>query len=360
MQLTPHPFQRLGAHAAAALSGRDHPADLINSDLDALVDTIAQAAGAAATAVKGGRYWAWQQKLAPMYPNSPPTAPRRAEFQAKGHEPAEQVRDLLGPDDTTDDDVCLACGAPAGVRWGKSLWPLTDSARYINNSPGRKGGYPACRQCRIALWCLPWAVAYGKGRITSIEGPEDIEARFVRRMTDLSTTALHQQWTDWSHAPDVWDTIADLLTDQPSDVTLNTWTNDNKAPQLKQRHIPYGPAHWLSRISARGYLPHLKALLQQAKGNPHLLHLVITDTGLDSWSAGASSGAESITRAVTTIWDEDDQAPSHARTPADHVQIYARIAFSRALADDEMDAVDTELAAFPAHHHKPWPVPLPR
>lgn len=159
-------------------------------------------------------------------------------------------------------------------------------------------------------------------------------------MTALSQTALHEEWADWSTAPNPWDIVAQILINEPNDLCLATWKNGNKGGQLDQQYIEFGPAYWLSRVHAHGYLPHLETLIARRMPHAHLLHLLITRPGEDNPSAGAAG----ITRSVATSLADDKGRPA-GRTTAIDVQISARLALSRALADDAPDAIDTELGA---------------
>lgn len=250
MDLTAHHFQRLGAHAAAALAHRDHPRDLTDADLDKLVQLTASAAGIAARAVKGKPGWIWQQKLAAMYPQSPPTAPRRGQFLARGDDLEGQVRDLFAGD-PSDGEPCWTCGHPAGARWGKSLWPLTDSGRYRNHATGGAGGYPACRRCRIAVWCLPWAVGYRSGSIVTISGSEALEADWARRQVQISREALRSGWTDWATGSGPLGMLRDLVCEAPQVIEpfeVQRWSSDNRGAWLSTAALTHPGMVWLRAV----------------------------------------------------------------------------------------------------------------
>ena len=94
---------------------------------------------AAATADKGGLGWAWLERLAMMFPNSPATYPRRSVWSEK--EITDRLTALFGSDRDGPHPIrpCWVCKTPTQVRWGRSLWPPTDSGAYLNNQPaGRK------------------------------------------------------------------------------------------------------------------------------------------------------------------------------------------------------------------------------
>lgn len=232
MDLSHHHFQRLGAHAAAALAGWRSPVELTGADLDVIVETVAAHARRADTAPQAGRGWAWQQKLTPTYPNSPPTHPQRAKAQ-RGID--EAVRDLFAADEERNAVPC-GCGRPATPRWGKSLWPLAASVQHANTSPDGRGGQPICRLCRIALWCLPYACGYSRGHLVTISADEDLEATFARRNTTHSVTALVEGWEDWSRAGDPLDLLTELLdTGRGRDgFSVQRWSNGNREQEFRE------------------------------------------------------------------------------------------------------------------------------
>lgn len=249
MLLTHHPFQRAGAWAAAELCDRAHPADVQDADLDHLVELIALHAETAGTAERGGSGWAWQQKLAPIYPNAAPTHPRR-HVSLRGPI-RQQVTDLFTCDARHETTPCFTCGRPATARWGRSLWPLLDAAQHVNNTPDGRPGFPVCRECRIAVWCLPYAANLTAAQLYTLDAaPEGIEEETYRAQTRISATALREGWPDWTQAPIAPDLITDAnaRAPQPGPLTVLEWTNSNRSPQLVEYALDYAGVAWLRAI----------------------------------------------------------------------------------------------------------------
>jgi CRISPR-associated protein Cst1 len=243
VELTPHPFQRFGAHAAAVLRGRAHPGDLTAADIDALAGRVISDAVTAAMAPKNGAGWAWLQRLAMAFPNSPATHPRRAKWDA------EEVRCRLEAIFAADDDPagpCVWCGRPAGQRWGRSLAPLTDSGNYVNVQP--PGGHLYCRHCRVALWCMPYAAGYGyRGLRTVTAADEALERHIVGAMVTANLPVIEEHWAQWPRI-ELGDAILDALASGPGDLEVQTWKNANREAWLNIRYLTAADARWLAQV----------------------------------------------------------------------------------------------------------------
>jgi CRISPR-associated protein Cst1 len=230
VKLTPFPFQRVGAHAAAAIAGKPAPDALTADDLDAVVKTIVGDCAAAAAAAKDGPGYAWWKVLFACFPNSPATHAARARWGDTG------IRDRLEALFAPDAEVtgpCDMCGEPAAQRWGKGLRPLAASAKYINNGPVR----PLCRECRICMWTLPYGSASnGKLVITAESGAtktSGCEIAIARRCTALNREAIAARLTDWPSGAWYLDPAWGGLREHPEDLTLLRWRDDSKEPWLE-------------------------------------------------------------------------------------------------------------------------------
>lgn len=272
MELSAHPFQRLGAHAAAVLIGRGHPRELTDTDLNTVVERIINDAEMASTAVKGGRGWAWQQRLAGMFPQCPPTHPNRAKFTQSV---AQLVRGQFAPDAPDANLRCWTCGRPASLRWGKALWPLTESSRYLNTS---NGGQPVCRECRIAVWCLPYSAGYDRGQAITIDTfNEALERAVVAAHVHVAQQVTGQEWADWSAAPDSLDLITAALHDHPAQLELQRWNSGNREQSLQQYMLTESAARWLTTAQRHGYGAYLEVLGTQTAYRWHPLRLAASD-----------------------------------------------------------------------------------
>jgi len=230
VKLTPFPFQRVGAHAAAAIAGKPSPRALTPADLDAVVKVIVSDCTEAATAPKDGPGYAWWKVLFGCFPNSPATHAARGRWGDAGIR--DRLEALFAPD-TEVTGPCDMCGKPAAQRWGKGLRPLAASAKYINNGPVR----PLCRECRICMWTLPYGSQSNGKLIVTAEsggtGTSDSETAIARRCTALNREAITARLADWPPGHWYLDAAWDGLREHPQGLTLLRWRDDSKAPWLE-------------------------------------------------------------------------------------------------------------------------------
>ena len=258
MELTHHWVQRAGARAAAALTGRSGPAQVGAAELDRVAERIVDDAVAAALAPKNGPFYAWWLALAAGYPNSPVVHPSR------GRRTAGELRTALQglfTDDAGASWYCWCCDRPAAQRWGKSLWPMTDSASHLNTAPGGLGGQPVCRSCRICAWAMPYASSHNGAQIlTPDTDSEDLAMGLARTMTERNLRALEEQWGSW---PRAWTTaaLAPALREHPAELTSYDWRNDNRDPVLFIRGVDMPTARWWAHLG-----PEHRAAVEQAAG----------------------------------------------------------------------------------------------
>jgi len=261
MELTHHWIQRAGARAAAALTGRPGPAQVGAAELDRVVARIVDDAVSAAHAPKNGPGYAWWLALAAAYPNSPVVHPSR------GRSTAEELRtklDSLFTDDAGARWYCWCCDQPAAQRWGKSLWPLTNSASYLNDAPGGVGGQPVCRSCRICAWAMPYASSHNGAQILTVDtDDEDLAMELARTMVERNLRALADQWPAW---PRAWTTAAlvPALRAHPAELTSHDWRNDNRDPFIYERNVDIPTARWWAHLSRK----HQAAIEQAADERP--------------------------------------------------------------------------------------------
>src|SRR5699024_10467940 len=259
MQLTHHWIQRAGARAAAVLAGRSEPAQLTPDDVDRVVERIITDAVAAAQAPKKGPGYAWWMALAAAYPNSPVVHPSRRRRTAG--ELRTKLDALFAPDGAGARWYCSCCNRPAAQRWGKSLWPLTDSVNHINNSPDGVGGHPVCRSCRMCAWALPYASAHNGSQIlTPDTDDEDLAMELARAMVERNLQAIEEQWSAW---PRSWSAtaLAEPLRAHPAELTALDWRNDNQEPFVYERCVDMPTARWWAHLG-----PEHQAAVERAAG----------------------------------------------------------------------------------------------
>jgi CRISPR-associated protein Cst1 len=306
--LTHHPFQRVGAHAAAALTARATPADITADDLDALAERITSDAVAAGTAVKDGPGWAWLQRLAPCFPNSPATHPMRG---GRTGDLRERIAGQFAVDDPSG-EPCWVCGAPASQRWGKSLWPLMESAQYLNTSQGGgTGGQPCCRECRIAVWCMPYGAARSRRSLQTVTSSNPaVERAVVDANALVSDRATRERWTSWPQDRHPLDAVLAAVLDVPADCEVQCWVNGNREQSLQVQHLEAGPARWIAGLHAAGQGRLLEDLARAVGREAHPLLYAI-------------NGPEFLAAHTRGLSDEDAQAQAQ----------YASLVLSRSEAD---------------------------
>ena len=170
--LTAHPFQRTGAWAVTALSKRQDPNDVTDSDLDAMEGRIINDEVKASVTPKGGDGYAWWKVLFNFFPNSATThASRERDAEAL----TKAMKEMFTPDETaTETWPCTYCGRRAGAVWGKTGLQLVASERLLNTAPPGIAGWPVCRPCRIASRALPYGAALAPA-VASVLTAEDEE-----------------------------------------------------------------------------------------------------------------------------------------------------------------------------------------
>lgn len=240
MDVTHHPFQAIGAWAAAAMRGRAHPGDLTEDDLNALVERIVQDAVTAA-----GSPGAWAKALVVAYPNSPPVHPLRGKWS--DGELRRRAEDLFGPDQPVL-DRCWLCGQSAGQRWGKSLWPLADSPKHVNNQPA--GGHAICRSCRIAGWCLPYGSRFGGGKFyTLVSFDDDLNRALAAAHVDFNRQVLDEGWQSWPPRTALEAAYPRILA-RPTQVEILRWSNENRGSSMDSWIVTDSSARALAALEA--------------------------------------------------------------------------------------------------------------
>ncbi|WP_103529789.1 hypothetical protein [Streptomyces sp. SM12] len=300
-ELTPHPFVRTGVRVVALLTGRNHPGQVTEADLDTAAHWIADAAAVGAAAEKDGPGWAITQRLACCYPNSAPVHPTRSKRTVPV---AERVlHDYLGPDDLDGETwQCWTCGAPASKRTGKMTWPLLDAPRRSRGgSPDRGEGWPACRACRIAVWAMPYGAGYHAGLMHTLgQAAEEVEAAVVRAEWDVARRGVDERWAAWPKTPHPDDVVATALRSAgaASGLRLDRWKNGNQEATMRSSVLDSSLAQWLAAALREGHGP----LIQEARGRTPVLE----------WAAAQDRVAGTLRRVATS-----SQQPSVREACAD-------------------------------------------
>lgn len=187
---TGHPVQSAGAWALAVMARHQTPEEVTVAELDTLCRRIVADACAAGAATPESPAYDWWKVLAALYPNS------KIAHNGRPRDPAvlrEQLLPFFAPDDPAGGAAwpCTYCHTPAAHVWGKTMLPVVDSTRYVNNLPNRRiAGWPVCRACRISAWAFPYGAWAAPGSVTALTAERhEIERTFaaanVRRATRI-------------------------------------------------------------------------------------------------------------------------------------------------------------------------------
>lgn len=289
MELTPHPFQRSGAWAAALICGRETPAQITDGDLEFLVEKIADDCERSGRLSKGDVGWAWLVRLAGMYPQSPPVHPSRH----KSTNPiGQRVAGFLGADAGSGSGApswpCWTCGTPGvTVKWGKDRWPLTDPVHHLNNTSMYGGGLPCCRRCRIAVWTLPYATAAAghlHQTVTSLSSPA--EKAVTAAHLKINEQALAQGWTSWREAPRADDVLWERIAARGgiADYEVLRWQAGNRDAHLTAIRLTEASSRLLAQTHQAGAANDLRRAAWRTMrthpvdlaADPRLLHQALT------------------------------------------------------------------------------------
>ncbi len=166
--LTPHPLQRVGAYALAALA-RPRPEDAVDVEgVDAegfarAMEIVARNAARAALKESKAPDGFWQKVSLSFFPNSPMNHPgRRKGKNDQGLSKSDAdvmaaVRAWLSePEGHSPGVDCVLCGRAAVGFYGKRDVALAQSEAYRNTTPRGHEGMALCWPCVASFYALPY------------------------------------------------------------------------------------------------------------------------------------------------------------------------------------------------------------
>ncbi|MGW7516397.1 hypothetical protein ACWGJ2_12460 [Streptomyces sp. NPDC054796] len=255
--LTPHPLQRVGAHALAALVRAEGPAALEGAGFVAAVEqVIADAQLAAVVRDSKAANGFWLKASHSLFPNSAMNHPRNA--QLADDVLRQGVRAWLErPDPSSWPRVpCALCGREAVGFFGKRDVPLAESASYVNSTPRGHAGMALCFPCLSSFHALPYGCVLTGGSSIAVHSWDEAllsltVARQVERNRRIAASGVAPE-----RRPAAREVVAlDALRAHPrrlvAGVELLVFSNNNKSQQLERYGLEEPLAEWL-RSTIRG------------------------------------------------------------------------------------------------------------
>ncbi|MFF1788059.1 hypothetical protein ACFVX9_16580 [Kitasatospora sp. NPDC058243] len=178
--LTPHPLQRIGAFAVAALAGARTPDRVTPAGFDGVVDRMVEDLTAAARVPKGEPGWYLLGVSYLLWPNSAVNHPSNRKREPE--EIRERIRAWRSPKpfEQRPQAPCSLCGRPSAGWYGKLDIPLGASVDQRNTTVAGHQGTPLCFPCVTCFHALPYACAAGGGLLSGVFSWDD---NFLARAT---------------------------------------------------------------------------------------------------------------------------------------------------------------------------------
>lgn len=253
---TPHPLQRVGAFALAALARVQRLEQVSDDDLIRLAGEmerdLRRTTSLPDSKAPGG-FWLAASYL--FWPNSALNITARNKLSvAERIKRLHEWRSLPGPAQVIG-VPCVLCGRAACGYFGKVDIPLGASTNYRNTTARGHEGMALCRGCLVSFHALPYGCAISGGRATVLHSWDDdflrqTVTRQVARMRREADVAAGRFGASRPYARQVaalyevrgYDA---LLT---AGVELIVFTNSNKEQALDAHEMDQPLAEWLRTI----------------------------------------------------------------------------------------------------------------
>jgi hypothetical protein len=251
--LTPHPLQRIGAYALAALAGCPDPGKVTGEAFDQAVggmtDDAVRAALGKDTKVPSGF---WLKSSLSLFPNSPMNHPSNG----KKHSnliTAGVERWRRPPDrDAWPSAPCALCGRPAVRFYGKVDVPLAESDVYRNSTPRGHEGMALCWPCVCSFHALPYGCHLTGGPAIALHSWDERflsrtvrdQVRYNRRYILVGRGEPVQPPSGEALALQVLREYSDSL---DAGIELMIFSNNNRGQTLDIHSMGQPLAEWLRR-----------------------------------------------------------------------------------------------------------------
>ncbi|WP_155346705.1 hypothetical protein [Acrocarpospora pleiomorpha] len=171
--LTPHPLQRVGAYALAALAGVDSPEEMTAESFERAYNLMTKHLLLTAR-VEGskdpGGFW-----LGASYTYWPNASGLNTTNRKKisPDERREQMRAWRTFPETGPDAPCMLCGRASCGFYGKVDLPLGASTSYRNTTVPGHDGLALCRGCLASFHALPYGCSLKGGKAVTLHSWDD-------------------------------------------------------------------------------------------------------------------------------------------------------------------------------------------
>jgi hypothetical protein len=182
VRLTPHPLQRVGAHALAAIAAgkgsRPIPLDQLTPDL--FDEAVARMTKDAIRAAKAGKDDFWRKSTYALFPNSKINHPSAGKRSVLENEKLIRAWRTMPEPASWPGVPCSLCGADAVGFYGKVDVPLVESELYRNTTPAGHEGLALCWPCVCCFHALPYGCRLTGGPSAAVHSWDD---EFLPRAT---------------------------------------------------------------------------------------------------------------------------------------------------------------------------------
>ncbi|MGY4958569.1 hypothetical protein [Streptomyces nigrescens] len=258
--LTPHPLQRVGAYALAALAGERDPQRLGPEGFERAVSDLARHSAQAAVRDSKAVDGFWQKVSLSYFPNAPMNHPGRRKGKTVDGRPKtdEDVREavrvwLRAPDEADRPSAdCVLCGRAAAGFYGKRDVVLAESEAYRNTTPRGHDGMALCWPCLACFYALPYGCQLTGGSSVALHSwNEPFLAQVVGRQTDRNRR-LAETGDETRKQADPRELVAlralrAFSGRLPEGVELLVFNNNNRGQLLDTYSLSQPLAEWLRR-----------------------------------------------------------------------------------------------------------------
>ncbi|UQA90757.1 hypothetical protein [Streptomyces halobius] len=276
--LTPHPLQRVGAFALAALAGERDPEELGPEGFERAVSELVGYAVQASVRESKALDGFWQKVSLSFFPNSPMNHPGRRKGKTEDGRPKtdEDVREavrvwLRAPDEAASTGVdCALCGRGAAGFYGKRDVVLAESEAYRNTTPRGHEGMAMCWPCLASFYALPYGCQLTGGSSVALHSWNDaflaqVVGRQVTRNRRLAVTGDESKKQAESRELVAVRALRAYSERFTAGVELLVFNNNNNRGQLLESYSLSQPlAEWLRRTSRLADLRRAFTLLVRA------------------------------------------------------------------------------------------------
>ncbi|WP_040793214.1 hypothetical protein [Nocardia paucivorans] len=258
VRLTPHPLQRVGAHALLGLAGltgtQRHPESLTDAEFKAAWDKMTEDVVATAWLedTKAPRaFWLAASYL--FWPNSKMNTTNRRSLTEQQR--MELIRSWRKMPESVPSGLsgvpCTLCAQMACGFYGKVDVPLAASVEHRNSTVPGHEGLALCRGCLASFYAMPYGCSIRGGKASALHSWDDAAlAKFTARQVRLtrnrinleSISASEQRYSRETEALRALRSYEDRLCDG---VELYVFSNSNKQQTLDVYGVEQPLAEWL-------------------------------------------------------------------------------------------------------------------